>query len=224
MAYTPINWQTGDTITADKLNRCDNGWAVQETQLFSETVTTSGEEGLYEGQLAYSYAIDADTITVIYDSTEYTCPSIGEGEYGAPYNDSIPDFSEFPFNLYTRSNEAAYIITQTAGEHTVAVSTSTVQTSSDFDEAASAALGGAFYLVTSGVTTWQEIADAIRAGKVVYRYLYDEANEYAEYELITSAGTDGMGTYQIYYMTVKSNGIYTGTVSAASANSPLWFY
>ena len=27
MAYTPTNWQTGDTITAEKLNKLENGVA-----------------------------------------------------------------------------------------------------------------------------------------------------------------------------------------------------
>ena len=42
MSYTPINWQTGDIITAEKMNKMDNGWSVESSsqQLFSETVTT----------------------------------------------------------------------------------------------------------------------------------------------------------------------------------------
>lgn len=246
MAYTPINWQTGDTITADKLNKMDNGWSVESTQLFSETVTTeegrdgysatlaygetidndsitvtfdgmeytcpridvddmhyyggfvnggqdfttypfliaghdvytetAGEHtiavsvptiqtsadfdkargyyyvtgnptelfsetvtmanqgGIYGATLAYSGAITADTITVTYDSTEYTCPSIGTGEYGASYNGSSFDFSEFPFNLYTESGTPISLVTQTAGEHTIAVTAAvtSMQTSDDF--------------------------------------------------------------------------------------------
>lgn len=39
MIYTPINWQNGDTITAEKMNKMDNGWGIGEVELFSETVT-----------------------------------------------------------------------------------------------------------------------------------------------------------------------------------------
>ena len=77
MAYTPINWQTGDTITAAKLNRCDNGWGYESTEILSETVTTadtySGGYGV--GELAYSQFINSPTIVVTFDGTDYTCPN-----------------------------------------------------------------------------------------------------------------------------------------------------
>ena len=135
MAYTPINWQTGDTITAAKLNRCDNGWAAERTQLFSETVTTVDDgSGMYVATLAYSGDIYAATIIVTYDSTEYTCPSIGLGEYGAPYSGSGCDFSEFPFNLYTSGGHTTFT-TKTAGTHTIAASTESIEKSKNFSKA-----------------------------------------------------------------------------------------
>lgn len=169
MAYTPVGWQTGDTITADKLNRCDNGWGVESTQLFSETVTAAGDDsGIYGTELTYSQLIDAAIIIVTYDGTEYECPSIGAGEYGAPYNDGNPDFSEFPFNLYTDSGKPASLITQTAGEHTVAASVVGIETSSRFDAAVNKAVEDSAFKVISGTTTWQEVHDALIAGKYVY--------------------------------------------------------
>lgn len=164
MAYTPVNWQTGDTITADRLNRMDRGWGVDSAQLFSETVMMEDDgDGLYSAAIAYSQLIDADTITVTFDGTEYECHSVSEGEYGAPYNDGNPDFSKFPFTLYTSSDGAA-IITQTAGEHTIAASTVSIEISSSFDSAV--VLAGVFEVV-SGTTTFQEARDAFKSGKRV---------------------------------------------------------
>lgn len=117
------------------MNKMDNGWGVSSAQLFSETVTTvDNGSGIYDGNLAYTGALDANTIIVTYDGTEYTCPSIGEGEYGAPYNDSNPDFSVYPFNLF---KDGVYVVltTQTAGEHTITAAIPTLQTSADFSDA-----------------------------------------------------------------------------------------
>lgn len=171
MAYTPINWATGDTITAAKLNRCDNGWGYESTQLFSETVTTEDNgSGIYEGQLAYSQLITADTITVTYDGNEYTCPSIGAGEYGAPYNDGNPDFSEFPFNLY--ANGETYITTQTAGTHTVTASAGGVEVSADFNSAVNACVDASALPMrcVHEVTTYDEMLSAKEAGRLLYFY------------------------------------------------------
>lgn len=40
MSYTPINWQTGDTITAEKLNKMDNGWLVFVVNLITDESST----------------------------------------------------------------------------------------------------------------------------------------------------------------------------------------
>lgn len=179
MAYTPINWQTGDTITAEKLNKMDRGWGYESTQLFSETVTTAEDgQGMYSAGLAYSQLIDADTITVTFDGTEYTCPSISKGEYGAPYSGDGFDFSEFPFNLST-DNTPVYLSTQTAGEHTVAVSVSTLQTSADFTAAVKAAINLNMLPLrcVEGVTTYNEVTSAMEDGRLVYFTANDETYE-----------------------------------------------
>lgn len=139
MAYTPVNWQTGDTITAERLNRMDRGWDVETTELFNETVTTAvdpeyPEEPAY-AQLAYSGFISADSLIVTFDGTEYTCPSIDSGAYGAPFIDGAYDFSVYPFSLSIGGGHAE-VSTQTAGEHTIAARTApALQTSTDFDTA-----------------------------------------------------------------------------------------
>lgn len=138
MAYTPINWQTGDTITADKLNKMDNGWGYESTQLFSETVTTADDgNGNNVADLTYSQLINSPTIKVTFDGTEYTCPLISNGRgdhfYGGFDLNGDPDFTTHPFFIY--SGDVNQLITQTAGEHTISVVAQVVQASADFSTA-----------------------------------------------------------------------------------------
>lgn len=214
MAYTPVNWQTGDTITAERLNRMDRGWDYESTQLFSETVTTADSgSGNYSAQLSYSQLIDADTITVTYDGTEYTCTPFESGAYGAPWSNELNayDFSEFPFSLYT-SVGYADIATQTAGEHTVAAVVPTLQTSADFKAAVQEAANNLSPLnVVIGSTTWQEVKDASDAGRVA--------------AVFTSAGVTyvtGIQQFTISCITTSGSNVVVRTFYANDANSPLY--
>lgn len=167
MTYTPINWQTGDTITAEKLNKMDNGWGVGKTQLFSETATTVLDNGVNSAMLAYSSVIDAETIVVTFDGVEYTCnnnSSETDGDYGAPWSGSGYDFSEFPFNLYSYEGENS-LATANVGTYNISAAVRGVETSESFGEAV--VLAGGFEVV-SGTTTFQEACDAFKSGKYVY--------------------------------------------------------
>lgn len=139
MAYTPINWQTGDTISADKLNKMDNGWGVESTQLFSETVTTVDTgQGFSSGAIAYSSVIDAASITVTFDGTDYDCSRIdafGDYFYGG-FSKSGLDFSTYPFAIESIGGGGENAIkTEAAGTYTITAVVSTLQTSADFDTA-----------------------------------------------------------------------------------------
>lgn len=100
------------------------------TQLFSETVTTENSGPFNVATLAYSEFINADTITVIFDETEYTCDKLSQigttSVYGAPATESGCDFSEYPFLLGSGNNEGGVLnmlYTETPGTHTISVST-----------------------------------------------------------------------------------------------------
>ena len=138
MAYTPINWQTGDTITAEKLNKMDNGWGIENTQLFSETVTTEAGEYGNEGLLAFSSIVSSSNLSVTFDGVDYQCPLI-EADFGYGYGGFTSggdyDFSVFPFALVFVSGYGNILATETAGVHTVSVFVVDMQTSSDFDKA-----------------------------------------------------------------------------------------
>lgn len=130
MAYTPINWQTGQTITAEKLNKMDNGWGVDSTQLFSETVTTVDDEGDIFATLQYAEYINYDTITVVFNGQGYECANIGVD--GTSYYGGL---SEYPFGLQSDPAGVNTILTETAGTYTVAASVKSVETSIDFGKA-----------------------------------------------------------------------------------------
>lgn len=113
---------------AEKYTGGSGGGDVVRTQLFSETVTTAeDEDGFYSAQPAYSQSIYADTITVTFDGTEYTCPRIdllGQQFYGG-VGEQGPVFTEYPFCIASDSSDTNLIYTETAGEHTVTVETLT---------------------------------------------------------------------------------------------------
>lgn len=137
MAYTPINWQTGDAITAEKLNRCDNGWSVANgvATVFNDSVTTTdanNREVVIEPTEDFSTASE---IVVILDNVTYNLTGFDDEGYwtwGAPYN----DFSVYPFSIYT-NNGGFIFVSQTAGTYSLQIQAvaKTVETSSDFSDA-----------------------------------------------------------------------------------------
>lgn len=182
MAYEPTNWQTGDTITAEKMNKMDRGWGYESTQLFSETVTTAEQGGIYVAVLAYSDVIDADSIIVTFDGMEYVCSRIdkyGTYFYGS-FGEQGPVFTEYPFFLSSGRNGNT-VCTQTAGEHTVSASAPTMQTSAGFAAAVSMAspvdASTLPLRCVEGVTTLSEANSALNDGRLVYFTANDETYE-----------------------------------------------
>ena len=215
MAYTPINWQTGDTITADKLNRCDNGWAVESAQLFSETVTTVDQGGMYSAELAYSQLIDDDTITVAFDGTEYVCPRIdlyGECFYGG-FGETGPDFTDYPFAIES-NDDISTVYTETAGTHTIAAVGNAIATSSDFSVAVGKCLP--ILKVELGKTTFQEVEDAVIDGLFVYGW--DDDNGRMFYALNTFTDSEN-SEYYLYALT-RQPAEPTPTIAEFVASSP----
>lgn len=166
MSYTPINWQTGQTITAEKLNKMDNGWSVTSgtTTICDETITSVDDGGIYVAQLSAS-SITSDAIIVTYDGSTYQCAKDGDNGYG--------DSTDFTFTTYPfRIERDGFIITETAGTHTVKIEAveSTVEISADYAAVVSAT--SQFLRVVQHVTTWQQAHDALVSGKIVY-FVYE---------------------------------------------------
>lgn len=184
MAYTPINWQTGDTITAEKLNRCDNGWSVAREQYFSETVTTvyNGDFNLSMGVLEYTGALNADVIVFEFEGTTYSVPGVQMDEitymYGT-FTEFGPDFSEFPFLIQSSLYDTSYpdegyenmVVTENPGSYAMSATNAsdTVEVSQNFAAAVNAAAPPPMRCV-SGVTTMDEMDAARTAGRMMYTY------------------------------------------------------
>lgn len=189
MAYTPTNWQCGDVVTAEALNKieqgiasasgdCDCGYECTETRtvLTEESVTTERVEEGNQGQLTYSQQINADTIKVTFNGTQYECPMVDMGDNAYAYGgvgQGGPDFSQYPF-VVTSSAYGNEIYTETAGTYSVKIETvgSSVETSDCFKKAVRTALPSPLILDINDNDstldkTFGEIKDAYLSGRTV---------------------------------------------------------
>lgn len=220
MSYTPIGWQTGDTITADKLNKMDNGWGVSSTQIFSETViTTDTGEGFAAGSLVYVFQSEPPQIAVItFDGVTYTCnrnnSDYGYGEAGA----SGPDFTNYPFYILP-GEESTEIYTSTAGDYTVAVSAASVETSQNFAAAVGKATPNPLFHVIPGETTWQEVYDAVYAGKLAY--VLDTGSYPMVMEFVSWIGESDRGDFVVATICYDGSAVGASRYSASSQDDVL---
>lgn len=220
MAYTPINWQTGDTITAAKLNKCDNGWSVESTTLFNETLTTASGDMGYEATMAYTGdPASIAEMTITFDGTEYVCQQQSSGgTYW--YGESSPSgFPTYPFVcLYTSG--AWYLITETAGTYSISASTSATDVSSAFTKAVNTATADTIapFLIELYNTTWQEVWDAMSANRLCFVNQND--GETINYFIaVTADSTD----YSVYAINPNGTGTSVGIMryTATSADDVL---
>jgi hypothetical protein len=201
MAYTPINWQTGDTITAEKMNKMDNGWSVSSsaTTLCDETVTTVDDGGMYDGQLSIS-SITSPTITVTYDGTPYQCTQDGDGGYG---DDPNFTFSDYPFRI----ESDGFIVTQTGGAHTVKIeaTVTSVETSDQFADAVASVIP--VFQITIEVTAWQEAHDAMASGKLCYYTASVDGDEVLQFVALKAIYNTEQERYDIIAVGAPSDGL-----------------
>lgn len=212
MSYTPIGWQTGDTIIAEKLNKMDPGWGVSSTQFFSETVTTTDTgQGFAAGNLTYVFQSDPpETAVITFDGTDYTCNwnGFGYGEIG----ESGPDFTTYPFYLMIQSGEMGrtIIYTSTASGHTVALSANEIEISDAFNSAVQKCVGLMPMLCIDGTTTYGEMIEASSKGRILYFKPY--GSEGTETCFITVFDSISVGYIQAISnvsATFDNNGIFT---------------
>lgn len=201
MAYTKTTWNCGDEISAERMNNIEDG--IEEALACcgggdvgyecTETLTTA-----YDGNVTTAYdnsncpygnvtgtifAQPGQTAKITFNGTEYILPDIGSGaaEYGAPYNESddLYDFSEYPFNIYSYSeNDTPILSVATQNEGTFAIKVEFLFVSVSniapcFSEAVKQAIGFGLYEVnfdfngTQPDKTFAEVYDAIQSGKPV---------------------------------------------------------
>ena len=187
MTYTPINWQTGDTITAAKLNKMDRGWNAETTVFFDGTLTTvdDGTETSYSNWASFEpdSPIVADSITVTIGGQTYECRNHASGyyEYGATWDDSIGgyDYSEYPFFIGVYDNLGTRLYTETAGTYTLRIETSSYVVSADFSAAVTLGVVPSVMLCVSGETTFDDMVAAYEDGRLL---IFHTANvTYATY-------------------------------------------
>ena len=146
---TPANTNPNvlKTMLDDSGGEMNPGYSCTETVtlLTDESVTTVFDEVNNSGKLAYSTSIDADTIRVTFDGTEYTC-NAQEGEmgtlYGAPMGEEGIDWSEYPFQISSGLRNDIY--TETAGTYQIKIETveEVVETTPCFEKAVNSVVGG----------------------------------------------------------------------------------
>lgn len=166
MSYTPIGWQTGDTITAEKMNKMDNGWSVDSSQLFSESVTTIDDGGAAWGDLAYGTQITAASVVVTFNGTDYNVSGIG-GAGPMVYGDFT--FTAYPFFIVSAPGSNR-IATQSAGTYTISVRTEGIEVSDNFNSAVNNCVDTSTMpmLCVSGTTTYAEMVSAYASGKLLF--------------------------------------------------------
>ena len=169
MSYTPINWQNGDTITAEKMNKMDNGWSVNSTSVTcfeGNITTTAGElEKAFSPTVDFS---DASEIIVTLNDTTYDLTGFDDGgwwTWGAPYG----DFSEYSFSISTY-NGSYLFISQAAGTYAIKIESlaKTTELSADFKAAVESASPPQTFLCVNGITTIDEAVAAKNSNKLLF--------------------------------------------------------
>ena len=153
MAYDKHTWTCDEPITVERLNHiedgianaggdCDCGYECTENVTTIEETVTTVLDGIYNtGMLSYSQLIDVESIKITFNGTEYECPII-VAPYGNVYGGvnqatTQPDFSQYPFAIFSSATMGNQIITETAGTHTVKIEIEeeTITTTPCFDKA-----------------------------------------------------------------------------------------
>lgn len=151
MAYTKKTWECGETITADALNRMEDGidealqsgggtvgYSCTETTtlLTEETVTTAETDGRTVGNLTYTFQEEPPEILLItFDGVEYNCNRQVEEEANV-YGSTDPTFSDYPFSLWVGLSYTR-LFTPSAGTYSIKLEevNASVETSECFQKA-----------------------------------------------------------------------------------------
>ncbi len=116
MSYTPTNWQSGDTITSEKLNKIENGIASADGYRIDITISGSTVTADYNGatltEIATAYADDPSTeiLAVVHgaDTYETRQAMVLHASYDASWGDmaSSLDFISF---IYDQADDKYFV-------------------------------------------------------------------------------------------------------------------
>lgn len=115
------------------------GYECGLTTLFNETVTATNGEA----SLSYASLIDADSVVVTLNGTDYTCSvKISTGvatsyDYGATQEEGVFDYSEYPFALRSLNLGGVYnrLYVPSDGTYSIQVATESLNTTECFEKA-----------------------------------------------------------------------------------------
>ena len=155
MSYEKQTWETGEVITAEKLNHIEDGIAEGGggnagyecievlTEVFNSELTTASAGSFFLATFAPSQPLEGDSITVTLNDTDYTLPKVELG-YGAFDSNHNPIFVNYPCAIGIL-NEQHYFFIPSAGTYSVKISalTKSVETSECFEKAVKSVSGGA---------------------------------------------------------------------------------
>lgn len=164
MAFEPKTWACGDTITAQELNRMEQGIAEAgqggdvgyectevKTILFDGSLTTNSSGGapFSMAQFTPTSQIDANSITVTIDGTEYELPKV-TASFGTVYgeiNGNTPLFTNYPCAIVF-SNNTYFFCTPSDGTHQVNIASleEDIITTECFEKAVKSMGGGLKYI------------------------------------------------------------------------------
>lgn len=198
MAYEKHTWSCGETVTADLLNRMEegaedaqNGYECTEERItvFEGNVTTEEDEGDYIGAFETTSPLDGDSIIVIFNNTEYELPKSRLSRYGE-WGSYSPDFTNFPCAVEVINNTLARLWTESAASYSVTVKNvnTVIRTSECFDNAVKelasyyAVEVDSSYVASSGqhiIRPFSEAMEAYGNGKmVIFRPKNNQNNVY----------------------------------------------
>ena len=191
MAFEPKTWACGDTITAQELNRIeqgiaeagqgggDAGYECTETEktIFDSSLTTSSMGSFSGTTFTPSQPIDGESIVVTLDGSKYELPkaelSFGSG-YGEFDASSNPVFTNYPCAIGVDSSQT-YFFTASSGTYQVGISalTKTAIVTPCFKIAVESLAPifkvniSSFAMEYSADKTFEEVKEAIRNGMPV---------------------------------------------------------
>lgn len=239
MAYEPTTWNCGDTITAEKLNKLENGLAeccgggsadvgytCEYVTLTEETVTTAEDGGWIYADLSYTTPIEAATIRVTFNGTVYECERVEDNDsyyhyYGAPDN----DWSEYPFQIVVGDYNTLYF--ETAGTYTLKVDSEVATTTECFKRAVKSVEPLVTYIAEENGTyvsslTYAEMREAYSQGRTIMAAAeYDSSTNMfgGSYSPIFFVDINGAFGTSVFYYNGYNNYIVVLYLEIASDNS-----
>lgn len=111
------------------------------------------------------------------------------------------------------------MFTQTSGTHTVSVNAELIETTEDFNNAVNNVVNHKILKIKNGITTWQEVYDAMLSGKLVY--WIEELTNGIELYLVSLIDIPSAGVYSVGAVRYAPSGVIFGQLTATSADGVL---